>query len=344
MTSHRSPRVTVTIPTYNRAHLLREAIRSVLSQSVTDLELFVSDNASTDDTAAAVASFDDPRVHYVRNDTNLGHLANMSRGFHLGTAPFLTILPDDDIMLPESLERKVRLLEEHPRVGIAHSASTLVHVGADGEVLQTNVYLTGDRSDRVEAGSAVLRRMLSGSYWINFPAALMRRSLVGDARFDAADGLADDLGMFLRLLRHVDSVAYVAEPLVALRMHSGAVSSEEAFHELHGGAFVPTFVAIANIGAARKRFLAQHGHEIQGVGEVRASSRRWIRGMLMQVARWKSAPSQSRLVSWQLLRQAAAVDPGVIFTPDGARLLAKSVLGPRGGKLARRIRRGSLVV
>jgi glycosyltransferase involved in cell wall biosynthesis len=98
----------VTIPTYNRAHLLREAIRSVLSQSVTDLEFVVSDNASTDDTAAAVASFDDSRIHYVRNDTNLGHLVNMSRGFQLGTAPFVTILPDDDIMLPESLKRKVR--------------------------------------------------------------------------------------------------------------------------------------------------------------------------------------------------------------------------------------------
>jgi glycosyltransferase involved in cell wall biosynthesis len=333
----------VTIPTYNRAHLLREAIRSVLNQSVTDIELFVSDNASTDDTPAAVAAFDDPRIHYIRNDTNLGHLANMSRGFQLGTAPFVAILPDDDIMLPKSLERKVRLLEEHPRVGIAHSASKLVHVGTGGEVLHTHVYFTGGSSDAIETGSAVLRRMLSDSYWIHFPSALIRRSLVGDARFDDADGMGDDLGMFLRLLRHVDSVAYVAEPLTAIRMHSGAYSSQNAFHKFHEEGFLPTFVAIANIRNARKRFLDQHGNEIHGVGEVRASSRRWIRALLMQVAKWNSSPCQPRHLSWQLLRQAAEVDPGVIFTADGVRFLAKIVLGPQGEKLAQRIRR-SLVV
>lgn len=58
------PRVTVAIPTRNRADLLRSCLKSVLDQSLQELEVHVSDNASTDDTAAAVASFDDPRVHY----------------------------------------------------------------------------------------------------------------------------------------------------------------------------------------------------------------------------------------------------------------------------------------
>jgi glycosyltransferase involved in cell wall biosynthesis len=335
MTAGGPSRVTVTIPTYNRAHLLREAIQSVLGQSLIEIELFVSDNASTDDTASAVASFNDPRVHYVRNDSNIGHLANMSRGFRFGTAPFLTILPDDDVMLPGSLERKVRLLEEHPHVGLAHSASKLVHVGPDGEVLTTNVYYTGGRSNTIESAAAVLRRLLTDSSWINFPAALIRRSLVGDARFDAADGLADDLGMFLRLVRQADAVAYIAEPLVALRMHSGAVSSGAEFHELRGGAFLPTFKAIANIRDARERFLAQHGDELQGVGAIRASSRRWIRDMLMQVAKWKSVPGQPRVANWHLIRQAAGVDPTVVFTRDGMRFVAKSAVGPHGLRWAR---------
>jgi glycosyltransferase involved in cell wall biosynthesis len=114
--------------------MLGDAIRSVLDQSFTNFEVFVSDNASTDDTAEVVASFDDPRVRYVRNDTNLGPLANMSRGFALGEAPLVTILPDDDLMLPGCLERKVRLLEEDTRIGLVHSAYWLVHLGPGNAV------------------------------------------------------------------------------------------------------------------------------------------------------------------------------------------------------------------
>ena len=327
-----APLVTITIPTYNRAALLAETIRSVLDQSLKDLELFVSDNASTDDTAAVVGSFHDSRVHYVRNDENLGHLVNMSRGFRLGSAPFLTILPDDDAMLPGNLERKLRLLESDARLDLAHSASKLVHVGPDEDVLWTNTYYTGGRTDSRQAGSDVLRRLLTDSTWINFPTAVIRRSVVGEARFDGADGLADDLGMFLRLMRRVDAVAYIAEPLVALRMHAGAVSSDHAFHELQGRAYNPTFVAMTNIRDARERFLAEYGEELGDARAIRAASRRWIRDNVMQVARRKSVPGQSRMVSWRLLRQAAGVDPAVVLSRDGTRLLAKSVIGSRGSR------------
>ena len=70
------PRVTVFIPTYNRARLLPEAIESVLAQTYDDFRLEVSDNASDDATPEVVASFDDPRLEYVRQPENLGLLGN----------------------------------------------------------------------------------------------------------------------------------------------------------------------------------------------------------------------------------------------------------------------------
>ena len=337
MTDRNMPRITVTIPTYNRAHLLPDAIRSVLEQSVTDLEVFVSDNASTDDTASVVASFEDPRIHYVRNETNVGHLANMSKGFRLGTAPFVTILPDDDVMLPGNLERKVALLEQHPDVGLAHSSAKLVHVGQDNEVLRTNVNYTGGEQDAVESASRVLRKMIGDSYWINFPTAVIRRSYVGDARFESADGLADDLGVFLRLVHRMDSIAYIAEPLVALRMHAETVSTDAGFHEFHGAAFIPTYTAIANIKNVRERFLSQHGASMYDATELRASSRRWIRGMLLQVAKWRADPEQPASANLRLLAGAMRIDPGVIATREGVRLFVTSVVGSKGRSVIRRI-------
>jgi glycosyltransferase involved in cell wall biosynthesis len=333
-----APLVTVTIPTYNRADLLHDTIRSVLDQSVKDIELFVSDNASTDHTGAVVDSFHDSRVRYVRNDTNLGHLVNMSRGLRFGTAPFLTILPDDDLMLPGHLERKLDLLHSDPRLGLAHSASKLVHIGPDSDVLSTTIYYTGGRTDSRHSGAEVLRGLLTDATWINFPTAVIRRSVIGDARFDEADGLADDLGMFLRLMRRVDAVAYVAEPLVALRMHVGAVSSGHAFHELRGRAYHPTFVTMANIRDARRRFLDQYGGELEDAREIRASSRRWIRSMLFQIAKAKSAEPRSPLTRCAVLLDAAKVDPNILLSPQGMVFLRRSVIGPEAFRLSRRVK------
>ena len=330
------PLVTVTIPTYNRADLLRDSIRSVLDQSLKDLELFVSDNASTDHTGAVVGSFHDSRVHYIRNDTNLGHLVNMSRGLRLGAAPFLTILPDDDVMLPGHLERKLHLLQGDPRLSLAHSASKLVHIGPDNDVLSTTVYYTGGRTDSRQTGREVLRGLLTDATWINFPTAVIRRSVIGDARFDEADGLADDLGMFMRLMRRVDAVAYIAEPLVALRMHVGAVSSGHAFHELRGGAYHPTFVTMTNIRDARRRFLDQYGGELADSGEIRASSRKWIRGMLLEIAKAKSLERRSALTRCAVLLEAAKVDPGIVLSREGLSFLRRSVVGPEALRLVRR--------
>src|SRR6185436_15663072 len=60
-----SPVFSVVIPTYNRSDLLRQAVESVLAQTLDDLEVVVSDNHSTDDTRDVIAGFDDPRVRYV---------------------------------------------------------------------------------------------------------------------------------------------------------------------------------------------------------------------------------------------------------------------------------------
>jgi hypothetical protein len=168
----------------------------------------------------------------------------------------------------------------------------------------------------------------------------MRRSSVRDARFDPADGFADDLGMFLRLVRRIDAVAYIAEPLVAIRLHAAATSTTVGFHEFRDGVFLPTPLAIENIRRSRKRFLRQYGRELEGVNEIRTASRAWIRQMLIDitVSRWRSG-DQSRLAGWRLFTQAAWIDPFVLLTPDYLKLMLRGVLGPRVRKLLRKMRR-----
>ncbi len=108
-------KITVCIPTYNRASYLREAIQSVLNQSYSDFELLVSDNASTDDTAAVVASFLDPRVRYYRQPRNVGMAANWQTAAELANTPWVAPLSDDDLFDPDHLTSGLKALQQHPQ-------------------------------------------------------------------------------------------------------------------------------------------------------------------------------------------------------------------------------------
>lgn len=101
----RRPSFSVCIPTYNKSPLLREAIGSVLAQDFKDFELVVVDDCSPDDTGAVVASFDDPRIRYVRNEVNLGLAGNLQRCADLSQSELLYLLCQDDILLEGALRK-----------------------------------------------------------------------------------------------------------------------------------------------------------------------------------------------------------------------------------------------
>jgi cellulose synthase/poly-beta-1,6-N-acetylglucosamine synthase-like glycosyltransferase len=337
-----SPRVTVTIPTYNRAHLLGGAIQSVLRQSFSDLELFVSDNASTDGTPEVVASFHDSRLHYVRNPTNIGVHANLSRGFGFGTAPYVTVLQDDDVMLPENLCRKVLVLERHPHVDWVHSAFARILVALDGsELVDQDTNWVGSHVDSIEPGAVVMRRLLSESYWIPYTASLFRRGVVWGERFDSADGLADDLGLALRVALRARAVGFVAEPLVATRFHPEAHSTKEGVVEFGSGAYRASFEGFRHIDRVKTRFLEHHAAEILDVAALRSSSRRWLRRELVRQAALHVGPDRRPPATWRALREASSVAPTVMLTTGAARLLASSVAGSRARAAARLLTQGS---
>lgn len=124
-------KVSVLIATYNRAALLRRALASVLRQDYADMQIVVIDDCSTDDTAAAVASFADPRIEYVRNETNIGSVAGdvaiikrFLSEFCRGEA--FVYLCDDDYWIPNDLiSRQVAALKQWPSLAFAHGG--MVH-------------------------------------------------------------------------------------------------------------------------------------------------------------------------------------------------------------------------
>lgn len=106
------------MPTYNVSPYVREAIDSVMQQTYTDFELLVIDDCSTDDTVSVVRSIDDPRIHIIQNEKNVGLAENLNRGLSHITTEYVARMDGDDIAEPFWLEREVTILDSHPEIGI----------------------------------------------------------------------------------------------------------------------------------------------------------------------------------------------------------------------------------
>ena len=125
-------RVSIGMPAYNRAPTIARAIESVLGQTLSDFELVISDNASTDDTEAICLRYAaaDPRIRYTRHRGPIGGFPNFRFVLDAARAPYFMWLPPDDYVLPRLLERAVDVLDTRPDV--ACCVPQVEFLGVDG--------------------------------------------------------------------------------------------------------------------------------------------------------------------------------------------------------------------
>jgi glycosyltransferase involved in cell wall biosynthesis len=122
------PVVSIGVPVYNGARYLGECLESLLGQSFTDLEVIVSDNASTDATETICRDFaaKDSRLRYFRNEKNLGAAPNYDRTFHLSEGRYFKWSAHDDILHPDYIARCVEVLESDPGAVGAHTWTEII--------------------------------------------------------------------------------------------------------------------------------------------------------------------------------------------------------------------------
>src|SRR5579862_803983 len=116
-----APLFSVLLPSRNRLELLKHAIASVLEQRFDDLELVVSDNASTDDYAAYVAALGDSRIRCIRTETVLPVTENWNRALYASRGQYVVMLGDDDALAPGFLSRAQHLITAFSRPDAIYS-------------------------------------------------------------------------------------------------------------------------------------------------------------------------------------------------------------------------------
>ena len=219
--------VSVCLPTYNGETFIKEALDSVIGQSYRDFELLVVDDGSTDRTLDIVQSLSDPRIQLHRNPTRLGIPANWNRCLELAAGEFVCVFHQDDVMLPENLERKVQLLSADETVGFVHSAvETLAEESAPSAFAD---WIEAATDDTLWDGPEYFRTLLLNGNRVCAPTVLARRSaLLEQGGFDPDLGFACDYAMWLRLCLTY-RVGFLARPLVRYRWHGGNASHAYQF-------------------------------------------------------------------------------------------------------------------
>lgn len=122
------PRVSIGLPVFNGAEFLRRAIESILGQDYRDIELIISDNASTDDTAPICreAAGRDPRVRYHRNDRNIGAAGNYNKVFELARGEYFKWAAHDDECHPAMIGRCVEFLDRVRTAAMVYPLGELI--------------------------------------------------------------------------------------------------------------------------------------------------------------------------------------------------------------------------
>ena len=111
MTVSNSPKVSVLIPTRERPDTLAKCLKTVVNQSYGNLEIIVSDNASSPETEAVVRGFDTPKIRYFNTGSRISMSHNFEFALSKATGDWITSIGDDDGLLPDGIERAVALLQ-----------------------------------------------------------------------------------------------------------------------------------------------------------------------------------------------------------------------------------------
>jgi len=238
------PVVSVILPTFNRSHLLPRAVQSVVDQTITNWELIIVDDGSTDETASVVERYRPVlgnRLVYLRSATGqpAGASASRNRGIDRARGSFLAFLDSDDEFLPTKLERQLSLFRRRPDVALVFSdmaASQIDGTWHDswfalhGQLIRS--VPTEDLGDGQRFCGPDFVDYLVRGYLIPTITGLVRRDVLDDdVRFAPKQSYSEEWLFFLEIARR-GRCAFIDQPLSVQYCQKQSVSFSSAAHNI----------------------------------------------------------------------------------------------------------------
>lgn len=352
------PRISVILTSYNHAKFLRAAIDSTLTQTFTDYELFIWDDASSDESWDIIQSYHDPRIRAFRNESQQRPIYGLNRVISgMATGEYIAIHHSDDIWEPGKLEAQVNFLDSHPQHGAVF----------------TNVQMIDERghpfTDRSHGYYGVFEHPVRNRYeWLNFfffhgnglchPSVLIRKAFFDQyGLYRRGFSNLTDFDTWVRLCLHYE-IFVLPERLVQFRVlegnaNAGSPTPErvirgefEAFRVLDNFLQVTEYEEMAAIFPEAGKYMRPGYFDARFVlgmlaVESHASRRMTLFGLnllLDALAEPARAAQLKASYDFDLLRFHEMKGSHEIFTDQALRSRVQAIENDRGWRLLQRLR------
>ncbi len=322
-----SPTVSIVIPTYNRVDTLARTLDSVLAQTVSQWEIVLIDDGSTDLThelADRYARRLGDRFQY-QYQRNAGASAARNAGIERARGAFIAFLDSDDEFLPHKLERQLKLFEARPVLGLVYSDYAYVDLHRQRVASVFDTLSPESRQVphvRIDPTMCVCLRSLFDSllrkYFVSTITGMVRRSVLNDIRWPVRVKYAEEWLFYLQVSR-VCEAGFIDEPLCLHHHTAGSMSrTDKARNVRERYRTIRTMTELfPDLSRDQRRVVRDHRSEaVIQVAYDQARDGRWRDACKMLLRMWRREPS-SRLA----LGLCRLVGSGMIETcwPDARR-------------------------
>ncbi|MFD3540474.1 glycosyltransferase family 2 protein [Streptomyces sp. NPDC058662] len=222
------------LPYYGDVRLMQDAVRSVLAQTDPDFRLVVIDDGKEPEVPGWFERLGDDRVHYTRNEQNLGITKNFQKCARLSEADYVVIMGCDDLLHPHYLETVRAVIGDHPGIGMVQPGVDVID--GEGRVTQgladhtkKRLYAPQVQGRRVMGGEELAASVLRGN-WLYFPSIAWRGEALREVNFRDDYSVIQDLALVVDLLESGERMVIDHSTTVfQYRRHAVSESSVQAF-------------------------------------------------------------------------------------------------------------------
>ena len=208
--------VTVLMPVYNGAEFINESIESVLNQTLKNFEFLIIDDGSIDNSADIIRTYQDPRIHFILNETNIGLVNTLNKGIELARGNFIARMDQDDICHPERLEKQFDFVKMNPEIILVGSGC--IEIDENGNKITTHQYPSNHNK--------LLNNLLKLKAFFPHSSAFFNKIKVRKlGGYNINLNGAEDYDLWLRIT-NMGVIGCVTEPLIKLRKHSTSMTAK----------------------------------------------------------------------------------------------------------------------
>lgn len=207
------PKVSVIMPAYNAQKYIAEAIDSILNQTFSNFELIIVNDASSDNTESIITSYRDPRIVYLKNETNLGVAKTLNYGLSVAQGEYIARMDADDISLPTRLEMQCNYLDANPLIAV---------LGTETETFLGNQIISScGWSSHLPSH---IKKDLFFSCGIAHPSVMIRESILKEMNgYDPEYNGLEDYELWYRISQKYN-IAVLPNVLLRYRLHENQVT------------------------------------------------------------------------------------------------------------------------